>query len=199
MTSNRISPSTAQGLENNAPRIAGEGAMWFFILGDLLIFGVYFVVYAGYREMDSSGFLERQQTLNQGLGVLNTLVLLTSSLFVALATEAARKQAREAALKLFGIAFVTGVLFPLLKAFEWIPKLAAGQTAGEHLFYTFYFIMTGLHLGHVLLGLAILGFVMREIKQQQTPNIEFVETGAVYWHMVDLLWIVLFALFYLMR
>lgn len=179
--------------------VPGESSMWFFILGDLLIFGVYFVCYMAYRGQDPSLFLQSQQRLDQGIGITNTVVLLTSSLFVALGTEAARARNSAHAIRLIGIAFALGAAFPLLKMLEWIPKLHAGITPGENLFFMFYYLMTGLHLIHVLLGLVILGFVLRDLRRAAAPNMKFVETGATYWHMVDLLWLLLFALFYLLR
>jgi nitric oxide reductase NorE protein len=179
--------------------VPGESSMWFFIIGDLLIFGVYFVCYMIYRGQNQALFLHSQQYLNQGIGAANTVVLLTSSLFVALGTEAARGGKPVEAYRLFGLALAFGVAFPILKMVEWIPKVSAGMTPGENLFFMYYYVMTGLHLCHVLLGLVIMGFVMRDLRVSNEPNIKFVETGAMYWHMVDLLWLVLFALFYLMR
>ena len=173
--------------------------MWFFIIGDLLIFAAYFITYMAYRSQDHLLFLHSQQAMNQGLGATNTIILLTSSLFVALGTEAVRADKRRDGFRLFGLAVAFGALFPVLKLFEWLPKIEAGHTPGENLYFMFYYVMTGLHLFHVLLGLIILGFVMRNIKTASTPDVRFVETGAIYWHMVDLLWLVLFALFYLMR
>jgi len=172
--------------------------MWFFIIGDLLIFGVYFVSYMLYRGQNEALFLQSQQQLNQGVGVLNTLLLLTSSLFVALGTETARGGNGSTASRQFGVAFALGAVFPLLKMVEWVPKISAGFTPGQNLFFMYYYMMTGLHLCHVLLGLVILGFVIRTVRSGR-ENMAFVESGAMYWHMVDLLWLVLFALFYLMR
>lgn len=179
--------------------LPGTGSMWFFILGDLFIFGIYFICFVIYRGQNEALFLQSQQHLNQDIGVLNTLVLLTSSLFVALGTEATRSGKTREGFKLLAIAFGLGVVFPLLKAIEWLPKLEAGMTPGENMFFLYYYLMTGLHLMHVVLGLVILAFVMHEVKVQPKPNIGFVETGAIYWHMVDLLWLLLFGLFYLLR
>ena len=179
--------------------VPGESSMWFFIIGDLLIFGVYFVSYMIYRGQNHELFLHSQQHLNQGIGATNTVVLLTSSLFVALGTQAARGGKSVDAYRLFGLALAFGAAFPVLKLVEWLPKISAGMTPGENLFFTYYYMMTGLHLCHVLLGLVIMGFVMRDLRVSHQPNIKFVETGAMYWHMVDLLWLILFALFYLMR
>lgn len=174
--------------------------MWFFVIGDFIIFGAYFVGYVYFRGQETGEFLSSQATLNLGLGVANTLVLLTSSLFVALGVTAVRAgDGVTAPIRLFGIAIVLGAAFPVLKLFEYVPKITEGLTPGTNLFFMFYFVMTGLHLCHVALGLVILGFVLRDLRSPAGPRLSFVETGATYWHMVDVLWLVLFALLYLMR
>ncbi|MDV3130480.1 cytochrome c oxidase subunit 3 [Mycobacterium sp. 29Ha] len=187
----RITP-----LRNHVP---GELSMWFFVIGDLLIFGVYFIGYVYYRGQDANLFLESQARLNLDIGAINTVILLTSSLFVALGTSAARNGKVPEAIRLFVIAFALGVAFPVMKAFEYVPEVTAGLTPGTNLFFMYYYVMTGLHLCHVMLGLVILGFVIRSLRISARPKMSFVETAATYWHMVDLLWILLFALLYLMR
>jgi nitric oxide reductase NorE protein len=194
------------GATDTAPRVdaarrtvPGAPSMWFFVLGDLLIFGVYFVAYVYYRGQDPELFLRSQARLDLDLGAVNTVVLLTSSLFVALGTAAARAGRRAEAVRLVAAAVAVGAIFPALKAFEYVPEVIAGNTPGTNLFFMFYFVMTGLHLCHVLLGLVILSFVLRDLTGVGAPRIWFVETGATYWHMVDVLWLVLFALLYLMR
>ena len=184
----------------DAPRrIPGAPSMWFFVVGDLIIFGLYFVAYVYYRGQDHEVFLQSQARLNLDIGAINTIVLITSSLFVALGTSAARAGKVPDALRLFGIGLGFGAVFPLLKVFEYVPEIVGGITPGTNLFFMYYFVMTGLHLCHVLLGLVILGFVIRNLRTSLAPNIALVETGATYWHMVDVLWLVLFALLYLMR
>ncbi len=173
--------------------------MWFFVIGDLLIFGFYFVLYMHHRGQNRQIFLESQALLNLDIGAINTVMLLTSSLFVALGISAARAGKAADAFRLFGIALAFGVAFPIFKIFEWIPELQAGLTPGTNLFFTYYYVMTGMHLCHVLLGLVIMCFVLRELKDSTKPRILFAETCATYWHMVDILWLVLFALLYLMR
>jgi nitric oxide reductase NorE protein len=179
--------------------VPGDPSMWFFVIGDLLIFGVYFVGYMYFRGEDHVVFLQSQAKLNLNIGAVNTVVLLTSSLFVALGTAAERAGKTPDALRLFGFALVCGAAFPLLKLFEYIPEITAGMTPGSNLFFMYYYVMTGLHLCHVLLGLVILCFVIRNLRGPAKPRISFVETGATYWHMVDILWLILFALLYLMR
>lgn len=172
--------------------------MWFFVVGDLIIFGVYFLAYMYYRGQDPELFLQSQAKLNLDVGALNTIVLLTSSLFVALGTSAARAGRTADGARLFAGALALGVAFPVLKLFEYVPEIVDGSTPGTNLFFMYYFVMTGLHLCHVLLGLVILSFVIRNLRGP-TPKMTFVETGATYWHMVDVLWLVLFALLYVMR
>jgi nitric oxide reductase NorE protein len=179
--------------------VPGDPSMWFFVIGDLLIFGVYFVGYMYFRGEDHVVFLQSQAKLNLNIGAVNTVVLLTSSLFVALGTAAARAGKTPDALRLFSFALACGAAFPLLKLFEYIPEITAGMTPGSNLFFMYYYVMTGLHLCHVLLGLVILCFVIRNLRGPAKPRISFVETGATYWHMVDILWLILFALLYLMR
>jgi nitric oxide reductase NorE protein len=179
--------------------VPGEASMWFFVIGDLLIFAGYFVGYMYFRGQNHQLFLASQARLNVDIGAINTVVLLTSSLFVALGTTAARAGNVAVGLRGFWIALAFGAAFPLLKMFEWIPEITAGLTPGTNLFFMFYYVMTGLHLCHVALGLVIMCFVIRNLKTSTRPKISFIETGATYWHMVDVLWLVLFALLYLMR
>jgi nitric oxide reductase NorE protein len=179
--------------------IPGEPSMWFFVIGDFIIFGVYFVGYMYSRSQEPDLFLGSQTHLNVALGTVNTVVLLTSSLFVALGTSAARAGESSDAVRLIATAFGFGAAFPLLKLFEYVPEITSGTTPGTNLFFMYYFVMTGLHLCHVLLGLVILGFVIRNLRGREAPRLSFVETGATYWHMVDVLWLVLFALLYVMR
>lgn len=199
ITSGDLQGAGSRQQNNRALPVPGEMGMWFFVIGDLLIFAVYFVAYAFYRQDNLPEFLQSQQHLNQDIAVLNTLVLLTSSLLVALSIEAARQHQRRKSIRLMSVALVCGGLFPLLKIVEWIPKLLAGHTAGESLFFTFYYLLTGLHLLHVLVGLCLLGFMLANLRRAGEPNVPFLETGGIYWHMVDVLWLVLLAVFYLMR
>lgn len=192
---------TAETPRTVQPRghLPGETSMWFFVIGDLLIFAAYFVSYMYYRGQDHAVFLQSQAQVNLSIGIVNTVVLLTSSLFVALGTSAARVGRTVEARRWFCAALVCGAAFPLLKMCEYIPEITAGMTPGTNLFFMYYFVMTGMHLCHVLLGLVILCFVIRALRGPTTARISFVETGATYWHMVDVLWLILFALLYLMR
>ncbi|QRY45948.1 cytochrome c oxidase subunit 3 family protein [Mycolicibacterium boenickei] len=197
--SEHFGTQTADPQNVDRGRLPGDPSMWFFVIGDLIIFGIYFVAYMYFRGQDHSTFLQSQSKLNLDIGIVNTVVLLTSSLFVALGTSAARSGKTTDAYRLLCLGLTCGAVFPLLKMFEYIPEITAGMTPGTNLFFMYYYVMTGMHLCHVLLGLVILSFVIHSLRGTATPRIGFVETGATYWHMVDVLWLVLFALLYLMR
>lgn len=188
----------AQTAADPAPRIPGDINMWVMVLGDLVIFSAYFVIYAIYRHQDPTGFLAAQQHLDIGIGSINTIVLLTSSWFMARAVLAARAGDHRPATRLVCITGACGVVFMVLKGYEWAVKIAAGHTNSE-MFYSFYYVITGVHLVHMLIGLITLGVVIRELRNPARRRTWMVETGATYWHMVDLLWVIIFGLFYVMR
>jgi nitric oxide reductase NorE protein len=187
---------TAAGRTAHMP---GDGAMWVMVLGDLIIFGGYFIIFMIYRAMAPAKFMAAEQHLNINIGVLNTIVLLASSLFVALSVQAARADDHDRALRLTYLGGLCGAAFILIKAYEWSAEIANGYTIGRNDFFMFYYMLTGVHLFHVSLGLVILGVVVRELRNPRRRRVSMVESGATYWHMVDLLWVVIFALLYVMR
>ena len=172
--------------------------MWVMVLGDLVIFGGYFLIYMVHRAMAPEAFLAAQTHLNVTIGVVNTLVLLTSSLLVARSVYAARSGRPERAMKLTYAGGALGVLFVAIKAYEWSLELGRGLTVAND-FFSFYYVLTGVHMLHVALGLIILGVSVRELRAVKRRRISLVEQGATYWHMVDLLWVVIFGLLYVMR
>lgn len=182
-----------------ARHLPGQGSMWFFVLGDLWIFACYFACYAYARGHHPEAFRQGQALLHQEIGVLNTLVLLTSSLFVALCVLAAKARDFIPASRFTLLGGGMGALFMSIKAGEWTLTIHAGLPAGTEEFFLYYFMFTGLHVVHVSLGLFILALMWRELRHNQAPRAELIETGALYWHMVDLLWIAIFALLYLVR
>lgn len=182
-----------------ATHLPGQGSMWFFVLGDLWIFLCYFACYIYDRSQSPLSFLQGQQLLDQRIGAINTVVLLTSSLCVVLCVQAARARDARIAARFAALGGGLGVLFMLLKAFEWTTKIRAGLPSGTEDFFLYYFMLTGLHVVHVCLGLLILALVFRELQSARAPRITLIEAGATYWHMVDTLWLAIFALLYLMR
>lgn len=177
--------------------LPGDTSMWVFVLGDLVIFGAYFLIFMVHRHQERELFLASQQHLSLAAGVANTLVLLASSWFVATSVQATRVGQYRRALRLTMLGGVCGVMFLAIKAYEWTSKVIAGHTFPSNEFFMFYYMLTGVHLFHVVLGLVFLGVVAVELRTQR--RVAMVETGATYWHMVDLLWIVIFALVYVMR
>ena len=185
--------------DRRAAHLPGEVGMWVFVLGDLVIFGAYFIIFMVYRTQERAQFLASQHHLSLNIGVLNTLVLVASSWFVARGVAAARVGDYEKALQLNVFGGACGMLFIALKVYEWSSKIRQGFTLPSNDFFMFYYTLTGVHLFHVLLGLIFLGVVGVELRRPQLRRIWMVESGATYWHMVDLLWIVIFALLYVMR
>jgi nitric oxide reductase NorE protein len=179
-------------------RLPGNGAMWLFVVGDLFIFGAYFVIFMIYRRWDPTEFLASQRRLDLRSGVLNTLVLLASSYFVAQAVGAARRQDIRRSRSLLYGAGACGLAFIAIKTYEWTRLAHEGFTFAHNNFFMFFFALTGVHLFHVLMGFVVLGVLRHELRSPQIRD-HVVEAGAIYWHMVDLIWVVLFALLYLMR
>src|SRR5258705_4681032 len=167
--------------------------VWVFVLGDLVIFSTYFIIFMIYRHQERQLFLESQQHLSLNIGVVNTLVLLASSWFVAQSVQLSRAGDYERAVRLTVGGGLCGVVFILLKAYEWSSKIGQGMTFPSNDFFMFYFMLTCVHLFHVALGLVILGVAFRELRDPKLRRVSMVETGAIYWHMVDLLWMVIFA------
>jgi len=181
-------------------RLPGDADIWVFVIGDMLIFSAYFAAYLFVdRIRDHALFFQAQQQLSQNLGFCNTLILLTSSLFVALGVHAARLADFRAASRFLELAGASGIIFLFVKAYEWYTKLASGLTISTNAFFMHYYVMTGVHVVHVLIGLTFLTILWRELRGAAIPRMELVEAGGIYWHMVDFLWFLIFALLYLMR
>lgn len=182
-----------------ATHLPGDASMWVFVLGDLVIFGAYFIIFMVYRTQQRELFLTSQQHLSLNIGVINTLVLIGSSWFVARGVQAARGGDDVRAVRLTIGGGACGVLFMLIKGYEWSTEISRGFTLPHNDFFMFYYMLTGVHLFHVALGLVILAVVIIHLRGRAPRRMSISEAGATYWHMVDLLWIVIFALLYVMR
>ncbi len=189
---------TEQTTDRRSGHLPGDIDMWVMVLGDMVIFAGYFIVFMIYRSMHAPEFLAAQEHLDVNIGVVNTVILLTSSWLVVGAVIATRAGQVDRAIRLLYCGGLGGVLFMALKGYEWLAELRAGHTNAE-MFYSFYYVVTGVHLIHVLIGLIVLGILVRELRNPGRRRATVVESGAVYWHMVDLLWVIIFALFYVMR
>lgn len=239
-------------------------AMWLFLFTEVLLFGGLFILYAVYRAKHPVDFHNAAAELNTALGTINTLVLLTSSLTVALSIEALQRGARKLSISLLTFTIICGLIFLVIKYFEWSAKIHHGIfpgaeelmtfSNGEILFFYLYFSMTGLHALHVIIGMSVLGVVLyfiarkpiakeamdrniiarlkgnarlavvtgngnpigdvltidddaeridirvtyRPVAEKLNPR-DFIklENAGLYWHLVDVIWIFLFPLFYL--
>jgi nitric oxide reductase NorE protein len=182
-----------------ARRVSGEEGTWVFLFGDMVVFAVFFATFMVERSKAPELFDAARRTLHTGVGVTNTLVLLTSSLCVVVAIGAIRASERTIASRAVLGAIVCGLIFVALKVFEYTALVQAGHTPSVNHFYLYYFILTGLHLLHVLLGIAVLGFLFTQTRRAELSETRMavIEGGGCFWHLVDLLWVVLFPLLYL--
>ena len=196
-----ITQPTSAPVAAKPKKIPGEEGVWIFILGDICVFAVFFTYYLVQRSKHVDLFDLSQANLNKDFGAVNTVFLLISSLFVVLAVRAMRESERQLAQRMIIGAFLCGVAFIIVKVFEYSERAAAHQIPTTNGFYLLYFVLTGLHLFHLILGLGVLTalfFLARrpDLSQHQWA---FFEGGACFWHMVDLLWLVLFPLIFLVN
>ncbi|MBR0724580.1 cytochrome c oxidase subunit 3 family protein [Bradyrhizobium manausense] len=181
---------TGWGILEDLP---GDPMIWVLIFSELAAFGLFLGAFMVARAIHPAVFASGQATLDSHLAGLNTLVLVTSGWAAARATASARASQRQTARRwLFG-AMALGTLFIAIKLFEYAGEIALGNGLETSPFFTLYFLLTGFHLLHVGLGIVILAVVSRG------ANVTGVETGAAFWHMVDLLWIVMFPIIYLVQ
>lgn len=183
--------------------------MWLFILSELLLFGGLFILYSAYRFKSPADFHHASKELDVILGTLNTVILLTSSLSVAASISAIQKGQRKLSMYLLMVTMVLGLLFLVNKGFEWGTKIEHGiypnspallaRTKGEILFFGLYYVMTGLHGLHVLVGVCVLFVMSILIAKDKMNRMHFtpLENSGLYWHLVDIIWIFLYPLFYL--
>jgi nitric oxide reductase NorE protein len=179
----------------------GDLAIWIFIFAELLAFGIFFVTYAFARARNMELFNESQQHLNIASGAINTLVLITSSYFVVRAVAAIRQNLARECARWIAAAIGMGGIFLAIKLFELYAKFSAGISLSTNTFYMFYLSLTIFHFMHVILGMVILTAVMLKARSggYNEENHAGVETGASYWHMVDMVWIILFPLVYVIH
>lgn len=174
-------------------QLPGDLMMWVLIVSELLVFGAGLAAFLGVRITDPAGFAAAQDHLHRTGAGINTLVLVTSGFFAALAVRAA-EAARKAATRMWlAAAAALGVVFLVLKGIEYADKARSGIGIETSPFFTFYYLLTGFHAAHVVAGIVILGLVSLRCVPRT------VEVGAAFWHMVDLVWVLLFPVIYLLR
>jgi nitric oxide reductase NorE protein len=182
-------------------RLPGVDGVWVAIGADSVIFAILFGSFMQARMQDPAVFEASRHTLNMNLGGIDTLILLTSSWSVALAVQAMKRDQidREPRLLLGGA--VTGLMFVVSKSIEYFEKFAHGITPGTNPFFMWYFTLTGIHLLHVVFGTSLLTYLWIRSRRGTYDHLHRAvpESVASYWHLVDLLWVVLFPLLYLMK
>ncbi|EHB59216.1 cytochrome c oxidase subunit III [Mycolicibacterium rhodesiae JS60] len=194
-------PAPTSGRKAQRGHVPGEAGIWIFILGDMAVFAVLFATFLVYRSKEVALFDSSQLHLNSTFGLVNTLLLLVSSMLVVLAVSAVRRETPWPAPLLITGAIGCGLAFSVLKVVEYVGKIDAGITPQTNTFYMFYFLLTGLHWFHLLLGLAVLSYLLVSArrKRHDPRQLAWFEGGGCFWHMVDLLWIALFPLIYLLN
>lgn len=173
--------------------LPGDPMMWVLIFSELAVFGLLLGAFAVTRAVNPSVFANGQKLLDPGLATLNTLVLVTSGWAAARAALAARTGRRPASRRWLALTIALGAAFVAVKLTEYGSELAAGAGLETSTFFTLYFLLTGFHLLHVVLGMVILAVVLRSAAAGA------VETATSFWHMVDLVWVVMFPIVYLVR
>jgi nitric oxide reductase NorE protein len=179
--------------------VPGQPDMWVFVLFEALVFTAYFIVYVVRRTQSPGLFLESQAHLDLRVGVLNTLVLLASSWSVARCVQAARERSYRAALANVFLTILFGFVFLVSKVLEWAAKLEAGFGFTTDEFFSFYYFLTAIHFLHLLIGFGVLAIGTHQLWSLARRSQQAIETCATYWHTVDFLWVLIFALLYVMR
>lgn len=189
--------------------IGARMGMWLFLFTELILFGGMFIIYSVYRYTHQADFHLAATELNTIIGTFNTIILLTSSLTMALSITAIQNDNRSLSLFFQFLTILLGLFFMVNKYFEWTAKINHGlfpgsdellsKSAGEILFFGLYYVMTGLHGLHVLVGMVLIAVMARFTSKGIITHDNYVklENTGLYWHLVDIIWIFLFPLFYL--
>lgn len=190
---------------------AAKIGMWLFIFTEILLFGGLFIVYAVYRFKNPVAFDLAHQELSIPMGLINTIILLVSSATVAVSISAMQKNDKKMTMAMLGITLLLATVFLVNKYFEWGAKFEHGMypgsdlmtnlSNGDMLFFSLYFFMTGLHGVHIIVGMTLLGITLFKVKTGAVNSGKYalLENSGLYWHLVDLIWIFLFPLFYLIH
>jgi nitric oxide reductase NorE protein len=178
-------------------RLPGEPGVWIFVLADMSFFGLLFASYVYEQSRQPALFYKTQGALDARLGLANTVILLTSSWLVALAIDSARRGGVKVPVRLLRLAAACGAAFIVVKGLEYHARLAAGASILDNDFYMFYFVITAIHLLHVVAGLILLSLMPGVLRgADPSRRLRLLESAATYWHMVDLLWVLILALLY---
>jgi len=207
----KTTTANSQPVHGHRDDVGTKIGMWLFLFTELILFGGMFILYAVYRFKHPEEFHLAAKELDTFVGTVNTMILLTSSLTVAMSIAAIGQGRKNLSMALIGTTVLMALAFLVNKYFEWGHKFEHGiyprspellaKPPGEILYFGLYFVMTGLHALHVLIGMAVLVIMMVFIKKGVINRQSYVrlEAGGLYWHLVDIIWIFLFPLFYLIH
>jgi cytochrome c oxidase subunit III len=196
-------------IETHRDDLTSKTGMWLFLFTEMLLFGGLFIVYTVYRFRNPVAFHLAAEELSVAIGTVNTIILLISSATIAMSITALRQQNKKLSLLLLGLTIMLGLAFLVNKYFEWGEHIREHIFPGSYeltlrghgdvLFYGLYFFMTGLHALHIIIGLVFILVITVSITKNKinSENYVLLENSGLYWHLVDLIWIFLFPLFYL--
>lgn len=183
--------------------------MWLFLYTEIMLFGGLFVLYAAYYSKYTEDFIAGGKQLDFVFGVFNTIILLFSSFLVASSITAIRRKAKSLAVILLLGTLICALIFLVNKYFEWSHKFEVGiypnseklldMAAGQNMFFGLYYVITGLHGVHIVIGMCLLLVTLVMVAKNKISDTQYavLENSSLYWHLVDLIWIFIFPLFYL--
>ncbi|WP_028583240.1 cytochrome c oxidase subunit 3 family protein [Desulfogranum mediterraneum] len=196
-------------MDNSSDATGVRIGMWLFLYSEIILFGGLFVLYAVYFHNYAADFVEGGRQLDRVIGALNTIILLISSFTVAASITAVRRQQKRWAQGLLAFSCGCGALFLVNKYLEWGAKFhhdlypnsatLVDGPPGQNIFFGLYYVITGLHALHVIIGMSLLAWSLIGVSNGKVNQLHFgrLENSGLYWHLVDLIWIFVFPLFYL--
>jgi nitric oxide reductase NorE protein len=185
--------------DEEVERFPGDPDMWLFVIVESLVFTSYFCIYLYSRTQHEQAFLEGQSALTMSLGILDTIVLLTSSWTIARCVQHTRAARYDAAQRSAFATLGLGAVFFALKIAEWTHLIREGHTFTSSDFMQHFFFLTSIHAIHLTIGFVVLGILIRQLSDPRRRSTHTIETCSTYWHTVDLFWVVIFALLYIVR
>jgi len=206
---NATNTTTDTAHETHVDYIGSKMGMWLFLFTEILFFGGLFLLYAVYRSSFSQEFYTTSAQLDMTIGAINTIVLITSSLTMAFSITAIKNGAARLSALYQLLTIIFALVFLIIKYYEWSAKIGHGiypgsdallsQGQGTIIFYSLYFVMTGIHGIHVLAGIVIIAVMINMTTKNKISEKDFVrlENTGLYWHFVDVVWVYLFPLLYL--
>lgn len=188
-----------ENTEGNIYYPPGGILIWFLIILELFTFLGAALIFVYYRKNMLQEFTESKELLNPLIGTLNTIILITSGYFMAISVNKLREDNTEKSALYMLIGLVLGIAFLGIKGMEFYHKIELGIGFSYNTFFTFYWLMTGFHFVHVLFGVGLLAYMYKAVKKKEysSTNMFDVEASATYWHMCDLIWILIFPVLYL--